>query len=92
MLHELLSIITQYIEEEPRPVRATIFYLKTIIMMALTSIFGEDLNTTQNVVFVLICVAAMNPVVNLLTNGFAPEATKCKKICAILAAILAFAG
>jgi hypothetical protein len=44
MLHELLGIFTTYDEEASRPVRFTIYYLKTIIMMALTSIFGESLN------------------------------------------------
>lgn len=44
MAHEFLSIFSVYDEEASRPVRFTIFYLKTIIMMALTSIFGENLN------------------------------------------------
>ena len=43
MIHEFLSIICTYDEEDSRPVRFTLYYMKTIIMMALTSVFGDSL-------------------------------------------------
>lgn len=75
MVHEIISVFTLYSDEESRPVRITIFYIKTTILMALTSIFGDEdsLNMVQIIVFTLLCVAAMGPVVSAIKKGFVKE-------------------
>lgn len=40
LMHELLSMFSIYNEDQPRPVRFTVYDLKIRIMMALISIFG----------------------------------------------------
>jgi hypothetical protein len=60
-------------------------------MMALTSIFGQNLNATQNVIFSLICVALMSPMVSALNAGFKPDAPKWKKVGAIAVILITFA-
>lgn len=46
MLHNFVSIFTVFSDEQPRPARFTIYFLKMTVMMTLTSIFGARLTIT----------------------------------------------
>lgn len=92
MLHQFISIFTMFSDEQPRPARFTIYFLKMIIMMALTSLFGKNLSITQNVVFTVMCVALMAPITAALLKGFAHDASKIKKIISVIFIASIFGG